>query len=120
MIDRILLQVIDKSLWTILNIEFIENHIVELIVAVFVLVFFEKLQILGIKATSLVFRVSLVRINAILSLGLFSFLNFDQKFLSVLLKVERLFHPWVVLDLIKSWSLFWVIAKHFEDEILKF
>lgn len=38
---------------------------------------------------------------------------------SGLLDIDALQHPWVVLDLVDGWSLGWVIAEHFEDQIFE-
>ena len=39
---------------------------------------------------------------------------------SGLFEVDALQHPWVVLNLLDSWSLGWVIAEHLEDQIFEF
>ena len=39
---------------------------------------------------------------------------------SRLFHVDALQHPWVVLDLVDGWSLGWVVAEHFEDQIFEF
>lgn len=103
------LEIIENEAWCNLNIEV--SHIIKSMANNCFL--FNEVKHLSSSHTSIFSWSSHCGVRSLI-------VKFYQNVMSHLFKINSSFHPWMGSNLINSWSLFTIIAEHFNNKILKF